>query len=43
MTGEHRRHGNPGEGDPVNVRIITCDPMRMAYLPHQGAYGPARR
>lgn len=39
--GEHGFSRNPDEGDPVNVRLITREPVRMAYLRYQGAYGPA--
>jgi AraC family transcriptional regulator len=39
--GEHGFSRNPDEGDPVNVRLIDRDPVRMAYLRYQGAYGPA--
>jgi AraC family transcriptional regulator len=38
---EHDFSLNRDEGDPVNVRLIDCPPLRMGYLRYQGAYGPA--
>jgi AraC family transcriptional regulator len=39
-NGEHGFSRNRDEGDPVNVRLITREPVRMAYLRYQGPYGP---
>lgn len=40
QAAEHGLSHHFDAGKPMNVRLVTREPVRMAYMRYQGAYGP---